>query len=159
MTYILNPAQRRREAAHLRSLSKAERRVAWAGYDFLASRTRKDETSPTRMKVPLSASPASEPKEPQTSRVLKNPSRAELLALTQECEWFRALRNPATGDIYAWPCNDALHAEMVQRLGLDFKTMPELKRNSFLFWRQQVEDAPEARDLDELVRIVEAGEA
>lgn len=86
--------------------------------------------------------------------VLKNPSRADLLALTQESAWFRALRDPITGDIYAWPGNEAMHAEMAQRLGLDFKTLPELKRHSFLLWRRQIEETPKAGDLNDLVRMI-----
>lgn len=86
--------------------------------------------------------------------VLKNPSRAELLALMQESEWFRAMRDPVTGDLYAWPGKEAMHAEMVQRLGINFRTIQELKRHSFLFWRSQIEEAPEAGDLADLARMI-----
>ena len=86
--------------------------------------------------------------------VQKNPPRDVLLEITKDQPSFRALRDPTTDDIYAWPASDALHVDMVNKLGLDFTTRDQLARSSYLFSREQVEQAPEARDLDDLVKII-----
>lgn len=52
-----------------------------------------------------------------TPRVVKNARRGDLLKLAKEGGSFRALRDPATGDIYAWPANDALHIDLVKAFG------------------------------------------
>lgn len=83
--------------------------------------------------------------------VEKNPRRSTLEKLARGGS-FRALRDPATGDIYAWPANEALHADVAQKLGLDFRTRNEVLKNSFLYSKEQLEEAKHAKDLDDLVK-------
>ncbi len=90
-----------------------------------------------------------------TFEVAKNPRRGKLMEMARNGESFRAIRDPATGDSYAWPASEAMHIDMAQKLGFDFKSRRELQRNSYLFDRAQLEDAKGARDLDDLLKMIE----
>jgi hypothetical protein len=57
-----------------------------------------------------------------SSEIVKNPGRSALLKLAKRDGSFRAVRDPATGDLYAWPASAASHAEMAAKLSLDFRT-------------------------------------
>lgn len=84
-------------------------------------------------------------------KTIKNPLRADLIRLTKGGGSSRALRDPATGDIYAWPASDALHIEMVNRLNLNFRTRDQVQKSSYLFSRDQLDQSPDAADLEGLV--------
>ena len=84
--------------------------------------------------------------------IVQNPARRDLLRLA-ESGYVGALRDPATGDLYAWPATVALHADVADRLALPFRTRAELAWHSFLFSRRQIERAA-VRDLAGLIAIV-----
>ena len=83
-----------------------------------------------------------------------NPRRSDLLRMSRHTESFRAIRDPQTGDIHAWPANEARHVDVANSLGLNFRMREDLQRNSFLFSRAQLEQAEGARDLADLVKMI-----
>ena len=89
-----------------------------------------------------------------TFSLTTNPTRSDLLRMSRDTESFRAIRDPQSGDIHAWPASEARHIDVVNSLGLDFRTKTELQKNSFLFSRAQLEAAEGAHDLDELVKMM-----
>src|SRR5215213_8619080 len=87
-------------------------------------------------------------------KAVKNPGRGILAKMTADNGSFRAICDPSTGNIYAWPANNALHVDMVNKLNLSFKTRNELQHNSFLFSRKQLDQMPNACDLNDLVKLL-----
>ena len=84
----------------------------------------------------------------------RNPSRLDLLRLAAPGGAVRAIRDPATGDCFAWPAGAARHAEAALRLGLEFRTRQEIQRNSFVIGYEQLA-AIEADDLEGVLRAIE----
>lgn len=84
----------------------------------------------------------------------RNPSRLGLLQMAGPGGAVRAIRDPATGDCFAWPAGAARHAEVVLRLGLEFRTRQDIQRNSFVIGHAQLE-AIEADDLEGVIRVIE----
>ena len=86
--------------------------------------------------------------------LLKNPSRAELLRLAEGTALVRALRNPQTGDLYAWRGEEAFHVDAAASLDLDFRTRRELEEHSFRLTRSQIEEQSAAVDLAALLTAI-----
>ena len=82
-----------------------------------------------------------------STTLLKNPTRTELLRLAEDSALVRALRNPQTGDLYAWRGEEAFHVDAAAALRLDFRSRRELQEHSFRLTRGQIDEHPTAGDL------------
>ena len=87
--------------------------------------------------------------------IARNPSRLDPLQLAGPGGTVRAIRDPVTGDCFAWPADAARHAEMALRLGLEFRTRQDIQRHSFVIGHAQLE-AIEADDLAGVIQAIEA---
>ena len=86
--------------------------------------------------------------------IARNPSRFDLLRLAEPSATVRAIRDPVTGDCFAWPADAARHAEVAMRLGLESRTRQDIQRHGFVIGREQIE-AIEANDMAGVIRSIE----
>jgi len=71
-----------------------------------------------------------------------NPTMTELRAAVKNNpqRQVRMLRDPNTGDVYAWEAAEAMHVDVADTLDLPFRNRAELQANSYLFGPDEVEE-------------------
>lgn len=62
--------------------------------------------------------PAWNKKGAEALSVYRNPSKAQVSKALKEAKYLRVLRNTKNNDIYAWPGDEGLHADIMRDLGL-----------------------------------------
>ena len=86
--------------------------------------------------------------------LLKNPTQAELVRLAANTALVRVLRNPQTGDLYAWCGEEAFHVDAAAGLDLPFRSRRELQEHSFRLTRGQIDEHPTAGDLAAILAAI-----
>ena len=84
--------------------------------------------------------------------IVVNPSRSHMQRLLAEAPHgdVRALKTPS-GDVYAWPANEAMHVDIASTFNLPFKTRQDLQSASYLMNKKDVDALGKYANFDELV--------
>jgi hypothetical protein len=64
--------------------------------------------------------------------ITRNPTRSDIGRMLKQHSTVRAIRDPESGQLYAWRADLGLHVDAAHFLNLPFKTRRELQANSHI---------------------------